>query len=307
MSERGTGATSRTSHAARRPESRPVGLHTGMTPAGTTPTGMTPEGWSWQWTAWASWPVSPTVLVVAALALVGDLASAWLRQPEWYLGRVLVSPVLPLAVVLVLLVGPGRLGGSRRTLAAWREFLRGAGCAACVLALAYAQTVAGWHEAAGVIVTAIGEEIVYRVGAVLLVGAACARLAGRDWRDTARWGSGPILIGIVAAAVVFSVLPGHVEQMSDLVTVVPFASLAILLGYVSLRTGSILPAIVTHVLLDLLALTAFAGAIGESSRLVAAGAVLIALAVALRPAGRRLRLRRRVPVVIDLSDADGPR
>ena len=82
----------------------------------------------------------------------------------------------------------------------------------------------------------------------------------------------------------------------------PFASLAMLLGYASLRTGSILPAIATHVLLDLVALAFFAGSIGALARLVAAAAVLGGLAVALLPAGRRLGLRRRVPAVIDLRD-----
>ena len=167
-------------------------------------------------------------------------------------------------------------------------------------AIEYARTIAGWREVEGVVVTAAGEEIVYRVGAVLLIGAACARLARRDWRDTAAWGTGPVVGGLVGASLVFSVLPGHVDQMSGVGTVVPFASLAMLLGYVSLRTGSILPAIATHVLLDLVALAFFAGSISAFARLVSAGAVLGGLAVALLPAGRRLGLRRRVPAVIDL-------
>jgi hypothetical protein len=156
--------------------------------------------------------------------------------------------VLPLAFVLVLLVGPGRLGCSRAAFRAWREYLLVTGGVAVALAVAYARGIAGWREVEGVLLTAAGEEVVYRVGAVLLVGAACARLARRDWRDTASWGTGPVVGGLVGAALVFSVLPGHVDQMSEVGTVVPFASLAVLLGYASLRTGSILPAISTHVL-----------------------------------------------------------
>ncbi|MFI5046105.1 MAG: type II CAAX prenyl endopeptidase Rce1 family protein [Acidimicrobiia bacterium] len=265
-------------------------------------TATRPSDWSWQWVRWGSWPVTPALLVLAGVAAVGDVVSAWAGEPDWYLGRILVSPVLPLALAIVVLVGPRRLGCSRVAIAAWREFLVVTGAAAAALAVEYAHTVAGWREVEGVVVTAAGEEIVYRVGAVLLIGAACARLARRDWRDTSAWGTGPVVGGLVGAAVLFSVLPGHVEQMADLGTVVPFASLAMLLGYVSLRTGSILPAIATHVVLDLVALAFFAGSISASARLVASAALLGGLAVALLPAGRRLGLRRRVPAVIDLRE-----
>jgi hypothetical protein len=258
------------------------------------------DGWSWQWVGWASWRVTPLALVVAALAVGGDVVSAWLGRPEWYLGRILISPVLPLVLLLVLVVGPGRLGGSPSRLRAWREFLVVTSASTVALAVAYAHDVSGWREVGGVVLTAAGEEVMYRVGAVLLVGAACARLARRDWRDTASWGTGPVVGGLVGAALVFSVLPGHVDQMSGFGTVVPFASLAMLLGYASLRTGSILPAISTHVLLDLVALSYFAGSIGATTRLAAAVMVLAGLAMALLPAGRRLGLRRRVPAVIDL-------
>ena len=44
-------------------------------------------------------------------------------RPEWYLGRVSLSPALPLGVALVALIGPRNLGFSRRSLLAWREFL----------------------------------------------------------------------------------------------------------------------------------------------------------------------------------------
>src|SRR5436189_937500 len=83
------------------------------------------RGWSWQWTGWASWRVTPTILVTAALAVVVDMVSAWSGRPAWYLGRVLVSPALPAAVLLVGLVGWECVGASRRMLVAWREFVVG--------------------------------------------------------------------------------------------------------------------------------------------------------------------------------------
>lgn len=264
------------------------------------------RGWSWQWVRWASWPVTPLVLSVAGAAVAVDVVSAWVGEPEWYLGRILISPALPLALALIWLVGARRIGCSRESLAAWREFLVVTGIAIGAATIAYAHSIAGWREVEGVVVTAAGEEVVYRLGALLLVGAACARLAGREWRDTAKWGTGPVVGGLLGAALSFSVLPGHVEQMSGVGSVVPFASLAVLLGYVALRTGSILPCIFVHVLLDITALAFFAGSITSAVRLTIACALLVGLALGMMPAGRRLGLRRRVPLVIDLRTIEAP-
>jgi hypothetical protein len=266
----------------------------------TTTGTATARGWAWRWSGWASWPVSPAILWVAGFAVGIDVASAWLGQPAWYLGRVLVSPALPLALLLVLLVRPRRLGVSRLGVLAWREFLVVTGFGIALAATAYAREVSGWREVEGVALTGVGEEVVYRLGAVLLVGAACARLAGRNWRDTAEWGTGPVVGGLVGGAVVFSLLPGHVGQMTGVGNVLPFASLAVLLGYSAVRTGSLVPAVAAHILLDLVALAFFAGVLDAPVRLAAAGAVLVALALGLMPAGRRLGLRTRTPAVIDL-------
>lgn len=260
------------------------------------------SGWTWQWVGWASWPVTPAVLVVAFVAVALDIGSAWSGQPSWAIGDVLVSPALPVAALLVVLVGWARVGGSRRSLSAWREYLVGGSLAVLVAALSYAQSIAGWREVEGVTVAATGEEIVYRLAAVLLIGAACARACGRDWRDTARWGTGPVVVALVGGAMAFSVLPGHVEQMTGATSIVPFASLAMLLGYVALRTGSLLPGIVVHVLLDIITLAYFADKLSASERVAVAATALTALVLGLMVAGRRLGLRRRVPSVIDLRD-----
>ena len=118
------------------------------------------------------------------------------------------------------------------------------------------------------------------------------------------WGTGPVCAAIVGGAVLFSVLPGHVEQMTGAASVVPFASLAVLLGYAALRTGSLLPGIVVHVLLDLVALAYFADQISPPVRAAVAATVLTALVLGLMIAGRRLGLRRRVPTTIDLRGSD---
>ena len=57
-----------------------------------------------------------------------------------------MSPVLPLAVVLVVLIGPRRLGASRAAIAAWREFLVVVGGAIAALG---DRPCAGDHRMAG--------------------------------------------------------------------------------------------------------------------------------------------------------------
>ena len=78
-------------------------------------------------------------------------------------------------------------------------------------------------------------------------------LAGRNWRDTAEWGTGPAIGGLVGAGIVFSLLPGHVQQMNGAANILPFFSLAVLLGYTALRTGSIIPGFLVHLSVDLAA------------------------------------------------------
>ncbi len=260
------------------------------------------ERWGWQWVRWASWPVTPAIVWVAAAVVVLDVGSAWWGQPTWSIGRVTVSPALPLATVLVVMVGVGRVGCSRAALSAWREYLVALPTALLVASLAWSDALGGSERILGVVVGAATEEVVYRLAAILLIGAGCARLAGRDWRDTAHWGGGPIAAALAGAAVLFSVLPGHVDQMTGAPSVVPFASLAVLLGYAALRTGSLLPGVLAHVMLDVLTLAFLAGELHRPVRAPAAATVLAALALGVMTAGRRLGLRCRVPAVIDLRD-----
>jgi hypothetical protein len=262
------------------------------------------SGWAWRWLGWASWSISPAVLWVCATAVVVDVVTSWWGEPEWYLGRVSMSPALPLGVVLVALIGPGHLGFSRRNLRAWREFLMLGGPIVLVWCISYPQSVAAWRDVEGIVVAVAGEELVYRLAAVILVGALCAKLAGRNWRDTAAWGDGPAFGGLVGAGLVFSSLPGHVEQMTGVANVVPFLSLAVLLGYVALRSGSLLPGFLVHLTIDLAALSFFAGELPSALRVLIDVGALVGVVLGLMLAGRRLGLRRRVPRVIDLRSPD---
>ena len=261
-------------------------------------------GWAWRWTGWASWPISPAVLWVCAVAVVVDVGTSWWGEPEWYLGRVSLSPALPLGAVLIALIGPRNLGFSRRNLLAWREFLLLGGPIVLVWCISYPQSVAAWRDVEGIVIAVAGEELVYRLAAVILVGALCAKIAGRNWRDTASWGDGPATGGLVGAGLVFSALPGHVDQMTGATNIVPFLSLAVLLGYVALRSGSILPGFLVHVAIDLAALAYFAGELPAVLRVVIDVGALVGVVLGLMLAGRRLDLRRRVPRVIDLRTPD---
>ena len=108
----------------------------------------------------------------------------------------------------------------------------------------------GSTEAFGLVLAALGEELVYRLAVLIVVGVVCAALLGRNWRNAEDWGTGPGVVAIAAAGIVFAFLPGHVAQMSDTFHALPFVSLGIVLGYVVLRTGALLPAALVHALLE---------------------------------------------------------
>ncbi len=257
--------------------------------------------WALRWRGWADWPLSPGILLLAALTVLVDVTTAWTGTSLGALGRIPISPGLPLAVLLVARIGAGRLGFRRRDLAAWREFALGVGAVLVLATVGYAATLGRPVEAGGLLVAALGEELVFRLAAVVLLGALVARLLGRDWRNPKDWGPAPGFVALGAAAVVFTALPGHVEQMTSPITMMSFASLALVLGYTVLRTGAIWPAVMVHALVDLVTLAAWQGAGAPGLRVAVAALSLLALVAAADLAGRRLGLRVRLPAVIDLS------
>jgi hypothetical protein len=257
--------------------------------------------WTWQWRGWAPWRLDGVVLVLAASAVVLDVASAWLDVSLGTIGRIPVSPALPFALLLAARVGAARLGWTRADARAWREVAVGLGVVLVGAIVAYSVEVAGPGAAGGLVVAAAGEELVYRLAVVVVAGTLAARVLGRDWRHPDRWGTGPGLVGLVSGAVVFSALPGHVVQVSSLASAVPFASLAALLGWVVLRTGAIWPAIAAHALLNLTTITVTATEAPGALRLALAAATLGAVVVGADVAGRRTGRLRPVPSVVDLT------
>ena len=263
-------------------------------------TATTGARWVTRWQGWADWPLSLPTLVLAAVAVVLDVTTAWTGTAFGSLGRIAVSPALPLAVVLVARIGAGRLGFARSRARAWREFALGVGVVLGVATLAYAATLGRPVEALGLVVAALGEELVFRLAAVLVLGALAARLLGRPWRNPRGWGPAPGFVGLAAAAVLFSALPGHVAQMTGPTSSVAFGSLALVLGYTVLRTGTVWPAAMVHAFLNLITITTWQAAGPPGLRLVLAACALVALVAGADLAGRRLGLRVRVPTVIDL-------
>ncbi len=250
----------------------------------------------WRWCRWTRLPLTPAILVVAGLTVVIDVGTAWADIGFGHLGRVSVSPAIPLGVLLALMVGKRRLGLDRANLIAWREFLVVSGTALLFGMLQYSMNLGGSREAFGLSLAALGEELVYRLAVLILVGATCAALAGRNWRNAEDWGVGPGIVALLAAGLVFTMLPGHVAQMSDGLHALPFACLGVVLGYSVLRTGALFPAAVVHALLNLATIAAFEGEVSQAVRSALAASALIALLLATIVAGVRLGILRPFPV-----------
>ncbi|MET0421351.1 MAG: CPBP family intramembrane glutamic endopeptidase [Acidimicrobiia bacterium] len=249
----------------------------------------------WRWCRWTRWPLTPALLVLAALTIAVDVYTAWADLSLGTLGDVPISPALPLGLALVALLGLKRVGLDRVNLEAWREFLIIGGAAMCFGLFRFAQHPGGLADGVGLVIGALGEELVYRVAVLMLVGALTARLLGRNWRNSEDWGAVPGTTALFAAGFVFMLLPGHVAQMSDSLHALPFACLGVVLGYAVLRTGALLPATVVHALLNLTTIAALDGAVPVSVRSAIAALALVSLLLATIVAGMRLGILRKVP------------
>lgn len=251
----------------------------------------------WRWLRWTRWPLDGGIVVLAALTVAFDVVTAWRGIDLGHLGMVPISPTLPLEVALVVMLGWRRLGLDRTNLAAWHEFLAVGTAALLFGVIQYSRHVGGFAEAVGLVVAALDEEIVYRLAVLILVGATVAKLSGRNWRNAEDWGPGPGLAAVVASGVVFTILPGHLAQVSDSLHVLPFAALGMVLGYAMLRTGALLPAVVVHALLNLATIASFDGDLPPVLRSTLAAAILLSLVLGTIVAGRRLGLYQQVSAV----------
>ena len=248
----------------------------------------------WKWLRWTRLPLTPAMLLVAGITVLIDVGTAWADISMGSLGRVPISPALPLGILLACMVGLRRLGLDRANIRAWREFLLVGGFVLVFGIWRYSMYVHGGREALGLILAALGEELVYRLAVLTLVGATCAKLLGRNWRNAEDWGVVPGLVALLAAGLVFTLLPGHVAQMTDTLHALPFACLGVVLGYAVLRTGALFPATVVHALLNLATIAALYGTISPPLRTGLAASALISLVLGTTVAGMRLGILRRV-------------
>jgi hypothetical protein len=136
--------------------------------------------WTLRWRGWADWSLNRTTIVLAAAAVALDVATAWTGVSLGALGRIPISPALPLALLLVGRLRPRSAARSRAGLGAWREFAVGLGAVLGLAILVYGVTLGRPLEAGGLIVAALGEELVFRLAAVLVIGACVAAAMGRD-------------------------------------------------------------------------------------------------------------------------------
>jgi hypothetical protein len=250
----------------------------------------------WLWRRWTRWPLTPTIVLVAALAIGLDVVTAWQHVTMGSLGRVEMSPALPLGILLAGMVGLRRLGLDRANLAAWREFLLVCGAVLALGIWQYTARVAGFREAIGLVLAALDEELIYRLAVLILLGACSAALVGRNWRNAEDWGVAPGLVALLGSGLVFTLLPGHVAQMSNTLHALPFAALAIVLGYAVLRTGALFPAVMVHALLNLVTIAALNTNTPGAWRTAFAASALLALVGCTIIAGRRLGILQRVAV-----------
>lgn len=257
----------------------------------------------WKWLRWTRLPLTPAMLCIAAVTVAVDVGTAWANIDVGSLGRVPISPALPLGILLACMVGLRRLGLDHANIRAWREFLIVGGFVLIFGIWRYSMYVHGGREALGLILAALGEELVYRLAVLILVGAACAKLLGRNWRNAEDWGVVPGVVALLAAGLVFTLLPGHVAQMSDTLHALPFACLGVVLGYAVLRTGALFPATVVHSLLNLATIAALYGTISPELRTALAASALVSLVLGTTVAGMRLGILRRV--VLDPAQSPG--
>ena len=250
----------------------------------------------WVWRRWTRWRLTPSILVVAATVIALDVITAWRDVSITSLGRVAVSPALPIGIILAFMVGLRRLGLDRANLWAWREFLSATGAVLVFGIWSYGEHIGGFKEAIGLVVGALDEELVYRLAVLIVVGAGTAALLRRNWRNPEDWGLGPGVVAILASGIVFMLLPGHVAQMSSATRALPFAALGIILAYVVLRTGALIPAVVTHALLNLITIAALTGNVSDGRRAAFAAALLVTLILATIVAGVRLGMLKRILV-----------
>lgn len=150
-------------------------------------------------------------------------------------------------------------------------------------------------EALMMIANAVGEELSFRVALPLLVYGVLTRALHRLPEDARR------MIAIVAAAAVFTIAPGHVEQMSGVTGWMPFFGIAIAWGLMVQATGAWLAVGLLHASTNLLTWSHWMGNFTGPGPILLrmAGVTVILVLIAVTT-----RTRPRTPAIPGTTAAD---
>lgn len=206
------------------------------------------------------------------------------------IGDIPVSPSL-LPVLAVVALGGPRLVGRARSRDSAKVFW-------CMVTMVLAVVVAGIDgidpaTAAGLVMAALSEELVYRLAAPVLVAYGLAR-AGVRYRHA-------LTVGYMVSGIAFVALPGHVAQWDHWSGAVPFVAFTALATLAVHRSGAVLAVAVLHAAMNMVNIGRMTGAVGTP------GAVMLAGLLALLLIGYAAPTRRRpseADIVVDLTGED---
>ena len=204
---------------------------------------------------------------LTVLVEVADITGA--LPPIPVAGLELSASTIP-ALALALACGSRLLGRSTLRRAATGFWLLIAGLLP-VISFLY------WQEGRlelvpALILAALNEELVYRL-AIPAVIAAALRL-GNVRPNPAR------IAGLTLAGLWFCLLPGHTEQMTSPLSILPYAAFAGLSAFIVYRSGSILPMAIGHAVSNLLTVLMWQEAMPADARSIGLACVLALLVLA---------------------------
>jgi hypothetical protein len=201
--------------------------------------------------------------------LVEVLSLAHLLPPLWIGGLGLSFSLLP-AMALALACGSRLLGRSAIRRAAAGFWIIAGLVFAAITALCIRD--GRFDLVPALSAAALDEELVYRL-AIPAVIAAALRL-GNVRPNAAR------IAGLVAGALWFCLLPGHLDQVTTPVGIVPYIAFATLSAFIVYRSGSILPLAIGHAISNILTFLMFGAAVTADARGLGMASILCLLVLA---------------------------
>jgi hypothetical protein len=242
-------------------------------------------------------PRQKVILLTALVAALVEIAGLLELVPRINLGRLVISPSIVPALVVVALLGR-RIAGRARDIDAAATYWLTVG-AGLFLSTILLDREGHLLDALAIAIAALDEEVIYRFAVPAVVAAVLVvfHVPSRPSR----------MIGLAVAAIWFVLLPGHRTQVHTVADVLPFVAFATLAAIVVYRSGSILATAATHAVMNMLTIISFGGDMTQTARAVATGVLLLLLVSGygfVRP--RASGPEREDETVIDLRDGVTP-